>query len=134
MITYKGNNKGINIVEREESYTSKASFLDMDNIPSFNTKKDEQPIFSGKRIKRGLYQSKEKLLLNADVNGASNILRKEYKEAFNKIEDFTYLMNVKVLNIQKRKTKKRKKKNNKCKPNVAKLWCIRVLNKKIKLV
>lgn len=67
---------GINFVEQEESYTSKASFFDNDEIPVYdknNTKKYE---FSGKRIKRGLYKSKNGILINADVNGALNILKK----------------------------------------------------------
>lgn len=62
--------------EQEESYTSKSSFLDKDVLPEY---KPEQPyigVFSGKRIRRGLYQSKNGTILNADVNGAANILRK----------------------------------------------------------
>lgn len=67
---------GIEYIEQEESYTSKSSFLDKDVLPEY---KPEQPyigVFSGKRIKRGLYQSKNGTILNADVNGAANILRK----------------------------------------------------------
>lgn len=74
-LTYKCLAKGIKIVEQEESYTSKASFLDEDEIPVY---KDVQmkPQFSGKRISRGLYQSKDGRVLNADVNGSYNILVK----------------------------------------------------------
>ena len=74
-LTYKCLLKGITVIEQEESYTSKASFLDEDEIPVY---KDVQtkPQFSGKRISRGLYQSKGGSVLNADVNGSYNILVK----------------------------------------------------------
>ena len=65
---------GINFIEQEESYTSKSSFWDKDLIPVYGDK--NIPIFSGKRIKRGLYRTANGTLLNADVNGALNILRK----------------------------------------------------------
>lgn len=67
---------GINYIEQEESYTSKSSFIDGDILPEY---KAEQPYlgqFSGKRIHRGLYQSKDGITINADVNGAANIGRK----------------------------------------------------------
>lgn len=67
---------GINYQIQEESYTSKASFWDKDEIPKWNPLNPKQGKFSGKRIKRGLYQTKSGKLLNADVNGALNILRK----------------------------------------------------------
>ena len=67
---------GMKYVEQEESYTSKASFLDLDELPIFDTEKPYTGTFSGKRIKRGLYKSKHGRLINADVNGAANILRK----------------------------------------------------------
>ena len=67
---------GINYTTQEESYTSKASFFDNDEIPKWNPQNPHQGKFSGKRIKRGLYQTAEGKLLNADVNGALNILRK----------------------------------------------------------
>lgn len=63
---------------REESYTSKASALDMDVIADFDPKQGKaKPVFSGKRIKRGLYRSSDGHLINADINGAANIGRKE---------------------------------------------------------
>ena len=65
---------GIDMIEQEESYTSKASFWDKDEIPVYGDSK--QYSFSGKRIKRGLYQTSSGGLLNADANGALNILRK----------------------------------------------------------
>lgn len=67
---------GINYIEQEESYTSKSSFIDGDILPEY---KAEQPYlgkFSGKRIHRGLYKSKNGIVVNADVNGAANIGRK----------------------------------------------------------
>ena len=63
-------------VEQEESYTSKASFLDLDEIPVYQANSQEKYNFSGKRIYRGLYCSKDGRSINADVNGAANILRK----------------------------------------------------------
>ncbi|MFM9414147.1 RNA-guided endonuclease InsQ/TnpB family protein [Peptococcus simiae] len=65
---------GITYMEQEESYTSKASFLDQDPMPAYPTK--ENASFSGKRIHRGLYQTSTGQQLNADVNAAANILRK----------------------------------------------------------
>ena len=69
-------------MEQEESYTSKASFLDKDDIPVFNPNDDTNYKFSGKRIKRGLYKSSNSTIINADVNGACNILVKS-KQNFN---------------------------------------------------
>ena len=78
MIRYKAEDYGIDVTIREESYTSKASALDFDEIPSFDEKgSTPKPIFSGKRIKRGLYRSAKGLLINADINAATNIGRKE---------------------------------------------------------
>ena len=73
---------GMCYVEQEESYTSKASFLDLDEIPKYDAEKPYMGRFSGKRIRRGLYQSASGRLINADVNGAANILRKS-KQNFN---------------------------------------------------
>lgn len=66
---------GIEYKEVDESYTSKSSFLDNDELPE-GTDEPYTGSFSGKRIKRGLYQSKDGTIINADVNGAYNILRK----------------------------------------------------------
>lgn len=73
-LRYKCRLRGISVVAQEESYTSKASFLDNDNIPVHG--ETENPRFSGRRIKRGLYQSGNGQLINADVNGSYNIIRK----------------------------------------------------------
>ena len=74
-LTYKCLARGIKVVEQEESYTSKASFLDNDEIPVYKNIQTK-PQFSGKRISRGLYKAKNGSLLNADVNGSYNILVK----------------------------------------------------------
>jgi putative transposase len=66
---------GIEFVETEEAYTSKASFLDGDSLPKYGEKPPGWKA-SGKRIKRGLYQSANGRIVNADLNGAANILRK----------------------------------------------------------
>ena len=73
-LRYKCQLHGITVVAQEESYTSKASFLDNDDIPVYG--ETENPKFSGHRIMRGLYQSSNGQLINADVNGSYNILRK----------------------------------------------------------
>ena len=67
---------GIVFVKQEESYTSKASFWDRDNIPAYNADNPQSYKFSGTRIRRGLYKTADGILLNADINGALNILRK----------------------------------------------------------
>jgi IS605 OrfB family transposase len=64
---------GINFVETEESYTSKASFLDGDSLPTFGAK-PEGWTPSGRRVKRGMYRTSTGRLINADLNGAANIL------------------------------------------------------------
>ena len=66
----------INYVLQEESYTSKASFFDNDELPIYNADNPQTYEFSGKRIKRGLYLTKNGYRFNADCNGALNILRK----------------------------------------------------------
>lgn len=77
MIELKSNEYGITVIRQEESYTSKASFLDLDFIPVYSKEDpDTKYRFSGRRIHRGLYKSKDGILMNADINGAANILRK----------------------------------------------------------
>lgn len=66
---------GIRYQETEESYTSKASYLDGDSLPNYGEKPQGWKA-SGKRIKRGLYRSAKGFIVNADLNGAANILRK----------------------------------------------------------
>ncbi|AOY81996.1 transposase [Moorena producens JHB] len=72
---------GINLIITEESYTSKASFLDGDSLP----KHGEKPAGwnpSGKRVRRGLYRTTSGKLINADANGAANILKKVTTQSF----------------------------------------------------
>jgi putative transposase len=75
MLIYKAKLQGINVILNEESYTSKCSFFDQEEI-----KKHE--IYLGKRIKRGLFKTLKGMLVNADVNGSYNILKKVYPDAF----------------------------------------------------
>lgn len=81
-LTYKANEKGVLVIETEESYTSKASFLDRDDIPTYGEEKEKTPTFSGVRSSRGMYTSFKYGKLNADVNGSANILRKVFPHAF----------------------------------------------------
>jgi len=81
MLTYKAELVGIQVIVTEESYTSKASFLDGDMLPVYDTAKPV-PTFSGRRVKRGLYRAADGTPINADVNGAYNIIRKVTPEAF----------------------------------------------------
>ena len=87
---------GIEFKLQEESYTSKASFFDGDEIPIYDKENQKEYIFSGKRIKRGLYQTSKGYQLNADCNGALNILRKS------KVVDLSVLYNRGELNTPKR--------------------------------
>ena len=67
---------GIAFVKQEESYTSKSSFWDRDNIPVYNTDNPNEYLFSGRRTHRGLYKTASGKTINADINGALNIMRK----------------------------------------------------------
>src|SRR6266496_6067371 len=84
MLTYKASLVGIQVEVREESYTSKASFLDLDPIPTYKPNDETEYIFSGKRIGRRnrLYRTKDGRKICADVNGSYNILRKCKPDAF----------------------------------------------------
>lgn len=75
-LRYLAELNGILFIEQEESYTSKASFWDNDTIPDYNTDNPQTYNFSGRRVSRGLYRTFNGTLLNADVNGALNILKK----------------------------------------------------------
>jgi putative transposase len=80
MLTYKAALVGIQVMVTEESYTSQASFLDADPLPVYGSA--QAPAFSGRRVKRGLYRAADGQHINADVNGAYNIIRKVAPEAF----------------------------------------------------
>lgn len=81
-LIYKCEKSGIRVILQEESYTSKASFLDLDFIPTYGEVYAE-PVFSGYRKHRGIYKIKGKNVhINADVNGSYNILRKAIPNVF----------------------------------------------------
>ncbi|MGK7922445.1 MAG: RNA-guided endonuclease InsQ/TnpB family protein [Trichodesmium sp.] len=82
MLSYKALMVGINVIITEESYTSASSFIDNDLIPVYKKGQKNQVNFSGKRIKRGLYRTASKGLINADVNGSLNIMRKAVPNVF----------------------------------------------------
>ena len=75
-LEYLCKQHGINFLQQEESYTSKASFFDNDEMPKWNPQNPTHGRFYGKRISRGVYQTSTGYKFNADVNGALNILRK----------------------------------------------------------
>ena len=71
MIKYKAEEVGILVIEQEESYTSKCSFPDSEEVKKHSR-------YLGKRISRGLFRTSKGILINADVNGAYNIIRKAF--------------------------------------------------------
>ena len=75
MLSYKASEAGINVETHNESHTSKCSFLDDEDICHY----DE---YMGKRKKRGLFVSSVGCMLNADINGAANILRRGLGKTF----------------------------------------------------
>ena len=86
MIKYKAKLNGIKVVVVEESYTSKASFIHQDFIPIYNPNSKKTYKFSGYRKTRGNYVNKGDVSIkeiNADINGALNILRKSMKRKWN---------------------------------------------------
>ncbi|MDJ0592107.1 MAG: transposase [Pleurocapsa sp. MO_226.B13] len=80
MITYKCQLVGIKVILQEESYTSASNFLNLDPLPVYG-QITEKPIFSGTRIKRGLYRTDKGFLCQSDVIGSYNILRKAFPNA-----------------------------------------------------
>lgn len=87
MLQYLCEWNGIKFIAREESYTSKASFLDTDYIPSFE-EGNKEVSFSGKRISRGLYKTGNRII-NADINASFNILRKEFPDTLQEVRYYT---------------------------------------------
>lgn len=75
MLSYKCRLKGISLILQEESYTSKCSFLDKEEICKHN-------VYVGRRVHRGLFKAANEECINADVNGSLNILRKCKPTAF----------------------------------------------------
>lgn len=88
ILKYKLEDNSIECIEQEESYTSKASYLDNDDIPIYKENDNTNYIFSGKRITRNIYKSKYGKIINADLNGALNILKKSGEKL---IEELEYL-------------------------------------------
>ena len=83
MISYKCQLVGIKVIIQEESYTSVANFLNLEPLPVYG-QKTERPGFSGNRISRGLYRTDKGILIQSDVMGSYNILRKAFPNAFNR--------------------------------------------------
>ena len=92
MVKYKAAEVGIRVDRQEESYTSKASPLDGDYIPTYGID-DDKAVFSGSRTKRGLYQTKDNILINADINGALGIALK-YAVSHNKAIRWNFIQKI----------------------------------------
>jgi putative transposase len=75
MLRYKAALAGIHVVVSKECYTSKCSFLDLEPV-------GKHDVYAGKRVKRGLFQASDGRCINADINGAFNIMRKVVPDAF----------------------------------------------------
>lgn len=82
ILTYKLEENGISVIETEESYTSKTSVIDKE-LPK------KHKAYKGKRVKRGLFRSSQGVLINSDVNGAAQIVRKCKPNAFNWVDGVT---------------------------------------------
>ena len=95
----KASKVGIEVIKIEESYTSKASFLDLDDIPIYKENDITEHAFSGKRISRGMYKSSTGFTFNADLNGAGNILRKYTNE--NIVFNMSNLSSPEILDTKK---------------------------------
>ena len=74
-IQYKAEEQGIEVLLQEESHTSKCSFLDQESIKHHEN-------YMGRRKRRGVFESADGISINADVNGAYNIIRKAIPKAF----------------------------------------------------
>ena len=101
LIRYKAELEGIEVIVQEESYTSKADVTVNDEIPFYKDGQTINVAFSGRRIKRGLYRTASGLVINADCNGAANILRKAYPDVWNTITDFSFLAHPESVNFKK---------------------------------
>lgn len=94
MLEYKSKLEGINIITQEESYTSKCSFLDGEEICRHD-------IYQGSRIKRGLFKSNKGIIVNADLNGSYNILKKAVPNVFREGIEGIGVCPVKILVLTK---------------------------------
>lgn len=103
MIKYKCELEGIEVIIQEESYTSQSSFIDGDNIPVYKKGTTCDYNFSGKRVKRGLYKTKEGIKVNADLNGAYNIIKKhlQRKVLWNDLKESDYIEACRVPMLRK---------------------------------
>lgn len=81
-IKYKAELENIKLDVIEESYTSKCSFVDNEAICKHET-------YQGKRIKRGMFKTSSGMLINSDVNGSFNILKK-YTTKRKEVEEYKY--------------------------------------------
>ena len=121
IISYLASWNGIRVVEQEESYTSKASFLDMDPIPVYKKEDDTKYVFSGKRRPiryagiykkdgfRGLYVAKDGSVINSDLNGSANIMRKAFPDAFKKVRpDFNNVTVIRHPDLKNREENRKK--------------------------
>ncbi len=91
---------GFNYIEQEESYTSKGSAVDRDELPVYNADNPVNPKFSGRRVKRGLYKTKVGHLISADANGALNIGFKSKHEGFGRVSRVCLTQPVRVNVLQ----------------------------------
>jgi putative transposase len=101
ILAYLCKKNGINFIKREESYTSQANMLNLDAIPTYN-KNDKEVKFTGERNRRWYTSNEGKykgVVISADVNGASNIIRKEFPHAFDNV-DLSYLLKPAYLNFE----------------------------------
>ncbi len=94
-LNYLCERHNIELVEQEESYTSKADFFSNDFIPTYGVKGNHLHTFSGYRAKRGLYKSKTGRKVNADINGALNIMRKSNSTVIN-LKNLDYMSPQKI--------------------------------------
>ena len=81
-LEYKAAEQGIMVIKQEESFSSKCSFLDNESI-------EHHRKYLGRRIASGLFKSQKGIIINADVNGAYNIMKKAFLNAVDadRIED-----------------------------------------------
>ncbi|NEO52311.1 MAG: IS200/IS605 family element transposase accessory protein TnpB [Okeania sp. SIO3B5] len=91
LLKYKAQLAGIEVVLTEESYTSIASALSGDDLPVYQGTTEVKAVFSGKRVKRGLYKTSTGRIINADINGSMNIVRKVIPNAFEGIEGLPFI-------------------------------------------
>ena len=110
-IEYKCKLNNIDVIIREESYTSKSNCLNYDYIPTYKKEDSKEYKFTGKRIKRGLFKTDSNILINSDVNGAVNILRKEFGNIKIETDNIKYLTNPEVIKELIKTGKNKKYKN-----------------------